>query len=63
MTHPRQASLQAKTIPQLRDVVGKLGGLKNEHQTLRIRTALTVLIMAFFLTHLKILDYQRSWSL
>jgi vacuolar protein sorting-associated protein 33A len=33
----RKASLQAKTIAQLKDVVGKLGGLKNEHQSLRIR--------------------------
>lgn len=32
-----QASRQAKTIPQLRDVVGKLGGLQSEHQALRLR--------------------------
>ena len=28
---------QAKTVAQLRDFVGKLGGLQSEHQSLRLR--------------------------
>ncbi|KAL0582013.1 Vacuolar protein-sorting-associated protein 33 [Marasmius crinis-equi] len=35
-----KVSRQAKTIPQLRDVVGRLGGLQSEHQSLRIHTGL-----------------------
>ncbi|ESK97580.1 atp binding protein [Moniliophthora roreri MCA 2997] len=40
-----KASRQAKTIPQLRDVVGKLGGLQNEHQSLRIHTGLSEMLV------------------
>ncbi|KAK1236705.1 Vacuolar protein-sorting-associated protein 33 [Marasmius sp. AFHP31] len=40
-----KASRQAKTIPQLRDVVGKLGGLQSEHQSLRIHTGLSELLV------------------
>ncbi|EEB91605.1 hypothetical protein MPER_10010, partial [Moniliophthora perniciosa FA553] len=40
-----EASRHAKTIPQLRDVVGKLGGLQNEHQSLRIHTGLTEILV------------------
>lgn len=32
-----KARLQAKTVAQLRDFVGKLGGLQTEHQALRLR--------------------------
>lgn len=32
-----KARFQAKTVPQLRDFVGKLGGLQTEHQSLRLR--------------------------
>ncbi|KAK0246165.1 Sec1-like protein [Armillaria nabsnona] len=40
-----KASRQAKTIPQLRDVVGKLGGLQSEHQVLRLHTGLSELLV------------------
>ncbi|KAK0198763.1 Sec1-like protein [Armillaria mellea] len=40
-----KASRQAKTIPQLRDVVGKLGGLQSEHQALRLHTGLSELLV------------------
>lgn len=33
----QKARLQAKTVAQLRDFVGKLGGLQGEHQALRLR--------------------------
>jgi hypothetical protein len=32
-----QTDLQSKTVTQLRDFVGKLGGLQTEHQSLRLR--------------------------
>jgi len=32
-----QTNLQSKTVAQLRDFVGKLGGLQSEHQALRLR--------------------------
>lgn len=32
-----QTNLQTKTVAQLRDFVGKLGGLQTEHQSLRLR--------------------------
>lgn len=35
---PFQGRHQAQTVTQLRDFVGKLGGLQNEHQALRLRT-------------------------
>lgn len=38
-----QARLQAKTVAQLRDFVGKLGGLKTEHEALRLREYLHTL--------------------
>jgi hypothetical protein len=34
-----KARHQAKTVAQLRDFVGKLGGLQTEHQALRLRKA------------------------
>ncbi|THV06595.1 Sec1-like protein [Dendrothele bispora CBS 962.96] len=40
-----KTSLQAKTIPQLRDFVGKLGGLQSEHQALRLHTGLSELLI------------------
>src|SRR6266511_238322 len=33
-----QTNLTTKTVAQLRDFVGKLGGLQTEHQSLRLRT-------------------------
>jgi len=32
-----QTNLTTKTVAQLRDFVGKLGGLQTEHQSLRLR--------------------------
>ncbi|KAF9263535.1 Sec1-like protein [Marasmius fiardii PR-910] len=40
-----KASRQARTIPQLRDVVGRLGGLQNEHQSLQIHTGLSEMLV------------------
>lgn len=36
---------QAKTVAQLRDFVGKLGGLQSEHQALRLHTGLSELLV------------------
>ncbi|EPQ30352.1 uncharacterized protein PFL1_01878 [Pseudozyma flocculosa PF-1] len=38
---------QAKTVSQIRAFVGKLGGLQNEHASLRLHTGLTEKIMQF----------------
>lgn len=35
-------NLQSKTVAQLRDFVGKLGGLQTEHQALRLRMFLVL---------------------
>ena len=32
-----QGRLKAKTVAQLKDFVGKLGGLQTEHQSLKLR--------------------------
>ncbi|KII91306.1 hypothetical protein PLICRDRAFT_89630 [Plicaturopsis crispa FD-325 SS-3] len=40
-----KARLQAKTVAQLRDFVGKLGGLQSEHQALRLHTGLSELLV------------------
>ena len=34
-----KTDLQSKTVAQLRDFVGKLGGIQSEHQALRLRNA------------------------
>ncbi|CCM03649.1 uncharacterized protein FIBRA_05793 [Fibroporia radiculosa] len=36
---------QAKTVAQLRDFVGKLGGLQSDHQSLRLHTGLSELLV------------------
>ncbi|OCH95674.1 ATP binding protein [Obba rivulosa] len=36
---------QAKTVAQLRDFVGKLGGLQTEHQSLRLHTGLSEMLV------------------
>ena len=36
-SHPSQRRHQAKTVAQLKDFVGKLGGLQTEHQSLGLR--------------------------
>ncbi|PFH52295.1 hypothetical protein AMATHDRAFT_46418 [Amanita thiersii Skay4041] len=40
-----KTNLQSKTVAQLRDFVGKLGGLQSEHQSLRLHTGLSELIV------------------
>ncbi|EGO31072.1 hypothetical protein SERLADRAFT_359168, partial [Serpula lacrymans var. lacrymans S7.9] len=40
-----KARLQAKTVAQLRDFVGKLGGLQTEHQALGLHTALSEMLV------------------
>ncbi|KAF8527685.1 Sec1-like protein [Gautieria morchelliformis] len=37
--------LKAKTVAQLKDFVGKLGGLQTEHQSLKLHTGLSELLM------------------
>ncbi|KAF5384914.1 hypothetical protein D9615_001128 [Tricholomella constricta] len=39
-----KTNLQSKTVAQLRDFVGKLGGLQTEHQSLRLRGSLEMLL-------------------
>ncbi|RDB28384.1 Vacuolar protein sorting-associated protein 33A [Hypsizygus marmoreus] len=40
-----KTNLQSKTVAQLRDFVGKLGGLQTEHQALRLHTGLSELLV------------------
>ncbi|KAF8640883.1 hypothetical protein AX17_000531 [Amanita inopinata Kibby_2008] len=40
-----KTNLQSKSVAQLRDFVGKLGGLQSEHQSLRLHTGLSELIV------------------
>ncbi|KAF8079084.1 Sec1-like protein [Lyophyllum atratum] len=40
-----RTNLQSKTVAQLRDFVGKLGGLQTEHQSLRLHTGLSELLV------------------
>ncbi|KZT30939.1 Sec1-like protein [Neolentinus lepideus HHB14362 ss-1] len=40
-----KARLKAQTVAQLRDFVGKLGGLQTEHQALRLHTGLSEMIV------------------
>lgn len=40
-----KTDLQSKTVAQLRDFVGKLGGLQSEHQALRLHTGISELIL------------------
>ncbi|KAJ7103057.1 Sec1-like protein [Mycena belliarum] len=53
---------QAKTVAQLRDFVGKLGGLQTEHQSLRLHTGLSELLVP--MTHTeqfnKTLEIQQN---
>ncbi|KZP25327.1 Sec1-like protein [Athelia psychrophila] len=44
-----KARFHAKTVPQLRDFVGKLGGLQTEHQALRLHTGVSEMLA--LLTH------------
>ncbi|KAL4070498.1 Sec1-like protein [Scleroderma citrinum] len=42
-----KARQQAKTVAQLRDFVGKLGGLQSEHQALRLHTGLSEILLPY----------------
>ncbi|KIJ66402.1 hypothetical protein HYDPIDRAFT_86877 [Hydnomerulius pinastri MD-312] len=54
--------LQAKTVAQLRDFVGKLGGLQTEHQALRLHTGLSEMLVPQTRTDLfnKSLEIQQN---
>ncbi|KAI0778775.1 Sec1-like protein [Trametes elegans] len=47
---------QAKTVAQLRDFVGKLGGLQSEHQSLRLHTGLSEMLVPMTRTE----EFNRS---
>ncbi|KAJ7623648.1 Sec1-like protein [Roridomyces roridus] len=53
---------QAKTVAQLRDFVGKLGGLQTEHQSLRFHTGLSELLVPLTRTEQfnKTLEIQQN---
>ncbi|KAI0803180.1 Sec1-like protein [Irpex lacteus] len=53
---------QAKTVAQLRDFVGKLGGLQTEHQALRLHTGLSELLVPHTRTDVfnKALEIQQN---
>ncbi|KAH0837937.1 Sec1-like protein [Lanmaoa asiatica] len=57
-----KARLQAKTVAQLRDFVGKLGGLKTEHEALRLHTGLSEMLVPQTRTELfnKSLEIQQN---
>ncbi|TEB38635.1 ATP binding protein [Coprinellus micaceus] len=57
-----KTNLQSKTVAQLRDFVGKLGGLQTEHQSLRIHTAVSELILPLTRTDVfnKSLEIQQN---
>ncbi|KAG0707596.1 Sec1-like protein [Suillus ampliporus] len=57
-----KARLQAKTVAQLRDFVGKLGGLQSEHQALRLHTSLSEMLSPKTRTDLfnKSLEVQQN---
>ncbi|KAF7307459.1 hypothetical protein MIND_00540300 [Mycena indigotica] len=53
---------QAKTVAQLKDFVGKLGGLQSEHQALRLHTGLSELLVPLTRTEIfnKTLEIQQN---
>ncbi|KAF5332764.1 hypothetical protein D9611_005090 [Ephemerocybe angulata] len=57
-----KTNLQTKTVAQLRDFVGKLGGLQTEHQSLRLHTAISELILPLTRTDVfnKSLEIQQN---
>ncbi|KAH6916679.1 ATP binding protein [Coprinopsis sp. MPI-PUGE-AT-0042] len=57
-----KTNLQAKSVAQLRDFVGKLGGLQTEHQSLRLHTGLSELLLPFTRTDIfnKSLEIQQN---
>ncbi|KAJ7216787.1 Sec1-like protein [Mycena haematopus] len=58
----RQGRHQATTVAQLRDFVGKLGGLQTDHQSLRLHTGLSELLVPLTRTDLfnKTLEIQQN---
>ncbi|KAF8980525.1 hypothetical protein BGZ46_004066 [Entomortierella lignicola] len=52
----------AKTVPQIREFINKMGGLAAEHQSLRLHTSLAEQIMAYTMTDdfNKILEVQQN---
>ncbi|KAF8807938.1 Sec1-like protein [Phlegmacium glaucopus] len=57
-----KTNLQTKTVAQLRDFVGKLGGLQTEHQALRLHTGLSEMIVPLTRTDIfnKSLEIQQN---
>ncbi|KAF9451398.1 ATP binding protein [Macrolepiota fuliginosa MF-IS2] len=57
-----KTNLQSKTVAQLRDFVGKLGGLQTEHQALRLHTGLSEMLLPFTRTEQfnKSLEIQQN---
>ncbi|KAJ2913825.1 hypothetical protein MD484_g6581, partial [Candolleomyces efflorescens] len=57
-----KTDLQGKTVSQLRDFVGKLGGLQTEHQSLRIHTGISEMIIPLTRTEVfnKSLEIQQN---
>ncbi|KAJ2918406.1 hypothetical protein MD484_g2056, partial [Candolleomyces efflorescens] len=57
-----KTNLQTKTVAQLRDFVGKLGGLQTEHQSLRLHTGISELILPLTRTEVfnKSLEIQQN---
>ncbi|EJD03752.1 Sec1-like protein [Fomitiporia mediterranea MF3/22] len=57
-----KSRLQAKTVAQLRDFVGKLSGLQIDHQSLRLHTGLSELLVPVTRTvrFLKVLEIQQN---
>ncbi|TFK41895.1 Sec1-like protein [Crucibulum laeve] len=57
-----KTNLQTKTVAQLRDFVGKLGGLQTEHQALRLHTGLSEILVSSTRTDIfnKSLEVQQN---
>ncbi|KAF9015737.1 Sec1-like protein [Cyathus striatus] len=57
-----KSNLQTKNVAQLRDFVGKLGGLQSEHQALRLHTGLSEIILPLTRTEVfnKSLEIQQN---
>ncbi|KAF9531871.1 ATP binding protein [Crepidotus variabilis] len=57
-----KTDLQSKSVPQLRDFVGKLGGLQTEHQALRLHTGISEMIVPYTRTDVfnKSLEIQQN---
>lgn len=62
LDHVQKTNLQTKTVAQLRDFVGKLGGLQTEQQSLRLHTSISELIHPMTRTDVfdKLLEIQQN---